>query len=375
MGLAAVSATSPMRVRRVRVVLTDSTVQYAVLGMDGLPISEVDEFLNVYLAGIGRSPNTVSSYASHLSLFFRWVAENGADWRSLGKAQWFTFLLDLQSGSLRSLTNRGTERPVKKRGRSTAKAIRAAVITFLGYHADRLHSSGEARAAARFHANSRKQIGSAPARSIEVGFRGEGPKTPAIINFEGDLERLLAASNRHRDALLLLAMYDGGLRISQALGLKHEDVDFARKSIRIVRRLENENGALSKQRQTFNLDMPERFFDVYARVLVDEQLLLNIDSSFVFVNLSSTRLGLPMQYRNAFDIVKSIGSRSGITLTPHVLRHTHGTALARAGWSAPQIAKRLGQSSASSADVYIHLAEEDISSRYAATSFAQKERR
>lgn len=121
--------------------------------------------------------------------------------------------------------------------------------------------------------------------------------------------------------------------------------------------------------------MPERFFDEYARVLVDEQLLLGIDSSFVFVNLSSTRLGLPMQYRNAFDIVKSIGSRSGITLTPHVLRHTHGTALARAGWSAPQIAKRLGQSSPSSADVYIHLAEEDISSRYAATSFAQKERR
>jgi site-specific recombinase XerD len=357
------------------VVLPDSTVQFVVLGVDGLPISEVDEFLNVYLAGIGRSPNTVSSYASHLSLFFRWVAENGADWRSLGKAQWFTFLLDLQSGSLRSLTNRGTERPVKKRGRSTAKAIRAAVITFLGYHADRLHSPGEARAAARFHVDSRKQIGSAAARSIEVGFRGEGPKTPAIVNFEVDLERLLAASNRHRDALLLLAMYDGGLRISQALGLKHEDVDFARKSIRIVRRLENENGALSKQRQTFNLDMPERFFDEYARVLVDEQLLLGIDSSFVFVNLSSTRLGLPMQYRNAFDIVKSIGSRSGITLTPHVLRHTHGTALARAGWSAPQIAKRLGQSSPSSADVYIHLAEEDISSRYAATSFAQKERR
>ncbi|ORA58466.1 tyrosine-type recombinase/integrase [Mycobacteroides franklinii] len=43
-------------------------------------------------------------------------------------------------------------------------------------------------------------------------------------------------------------------------------------------------------------------------------------------------------------------------LHPHTLRPTHATALAKAGWTAPEIAARLGQSHASSADVYIHLA-------------------
>jgi integrase/recombinase XerD len=56
-----------------------------------------------------------------------------------------------------------------------------------------------------------------------------------------------------------------------------------------------------------------------------------------------------------------------VDLTPHVLRHTHGTDLARHSWTAPLIAKRLGQSNASSADVYIHLADSDITAKYRET--------
>lgn len=44
-------------------------------------------------------------------------------------------------------------------------------------------------------------------------------------------------------------------------------------------------------------------------------------------------------------------------------RHTHATALARAGWTAPEIAARLGQSHPASADVYIHLASDDLTER------------
>jgi integrase/recombinase XerD len=51
-----------------------------------------------------------------------------------------------------------------------------------------------------------------------------------------------------------------------------------------------------------------------------------------------------------------------------MLRHTHGTALAKAGWTTAEIAARLGQSFASSADVYIHLASEDLAMKLAATS-------
>jgi integrase len=50
-----------------------------------------------------------------------------------------------------------------------------------------------------------------------------------------------------------------------------------------------------------------------------------------------------------------------------MLRHTHATALAKAGWTAAEIAARLGHEHASSADVYIHLATSDLDDRLAQT--------
>ena len=50
-------------------------------------------------------------------------------------------------------------------------------------------------------------------------------------------------------------------------------------------------------------------------------------------------------------------------MTPHMLRHTHATALAKQGWTSAEIAARLGQAFSGSADVYIHLATSDIEAR------------
>ena len=124
-------------------------------------------------------------------------------------------------------------------------------------------------------------------------------------------------------------MYDGGLRIGQALGLRHEDLDIARKRLTVIRREDNVNGMLSKQRATFSVDMPDRFFAFYGQSLVEEQLALGIDSDYVFVALAPRFRGRPMTYDNAVRRIKSIGRRVGIKMTPHTLRHTHGTDLAR----------------------------------------------
>ena len=40
---------------------------------------EVEQFLH-WLRAIGRSQNTVRSYARHLSLFYRWLGARGIDW-------------------------------------------------------------------------------------------------------------------------------------------------------------------------------------------------------------------------------------------------------------------------------------------------------
>lgn len=373
-----------VNVRAVRVDLPSGQRTWTVVDDAGRAIEVAETFLGTYLAATDASPSTVESYARHLALFFRWLEQRGAEWETLSFDGLCMFVNDLRDGTLRSLSRLGTYRDPSPRSRGTVEAVLAAVYGFLYYW--KLEGRGprdlqlyqEARTAGRpshsflAHIESRRV-------NYERRLKVRGPKAPrpAVVNFEADFTRLCDAAQTARDRALLSAMYDGGLRISQALGLHHGDLDIARKRVTIVRRTDNANGALSKQRDTFTVDMPSRFFEYYADSLVDEQLARGIDSEYVFVNLQEATLGRPMSYSNARQVVQSIGRRAGLDLTPHVLRHTHGTALAREGWTAPQIAARLGQSVASSADVYVHLAEEDITAKYRSTfpteaSFARR---
>lgn len=365
-------------VRSVRVTLPNGRETHTVVSHLGLPIPEVDTFLNVYLYATGMSPSTIRSYSNHLALFFRWLHIRGVDWEQLDFEGFCMFASDLRDGTLPSLRRVGVYRPNEPRERSTCEAVVAGIHSFFNYW--RLENRGPAdlRLYRDDAWNSKRKysflghVESHLTQGRRLRFRG--PKSGPIktIRFEDDFAQLVQNANSSRDKLLLSAMYDGGLRISQAIGLHHEDILIAEKRIVVTRRITNANRALSKQRDTFAVDMPPRFFSYYAASLVNEQLALGIDSDYVFVNLRTTDRGRAMSSGNARDIIESIGKRAGVALTPHSLRHTHGTALAKAGWTAPQIAARLGQSASSSADVYIHLAEEDIAAKYAETKMSKE---
>lgn len=145
------------------------------------------------------------------------------------------FAQDLADGTLRSLKRVGEYRPPAPRSRSTREAVLAAVHSFLTYwrlegrgpQELRLFRNGGAgkRSAYSFlaHLNGHR---SHIERRLKV--RGPKAKPPKIVNFETDFIRHIQAANSARDRLLLSAMFDGGLRISQCLGIFHEDLDIAR---------------------------------------------------------------------------------------------------------------------------------------------------
>jgi integrase/recombinase XerD len=335
---------------------------WTVVDQDGLPIAEVEQFLH-WLRAVGRSRNTVRSYAQHLCLFYRWLAARGIAWDAVA----FDALCDFVGVLSVGLP------PLQRRdGRSSAtvKAVCAAVREFYEFH--RVEGRGPAglvltrnpsRLPRRSHSFLAHVEQRQPSEVSRLTRPGKAPvETVQVIDFDADFRQLLAAASTDRDRLLLSALYDLGLRVGQALGLRHGDLDPMRRRVQICRREDNENGALSKQRAQFTVDAPKRFFDLYAAYLLGE--IAHVDSDYVFVNLSRPPVGGPLSYSNAYQLVERIGAAAGIEeLHPHMLRHTHATALARAGWTAPEIAARLGHSHASSADVYIHLASDDLAER------------
>jgi integrase len=356
-------------VRAERVKLPTGLSTWTVVGSDHLPIPEVDEWLD-YLRGQGQSPNTVASYASHVGLLLRWLGLRSSSWETLTFPELSLFLADLADGSI-PLRGR---RPAMPRRPTTSKAVMAGITSFLEYW--RLEDRGpadlrlfrEARHTSRRTDHVLSHIEHKRQRyESRVSIRGGNTRPPiVIINFETDFKKLLAAAHTARDKLLLSLLYDGGLRIGQSTGLRHSDLDPATLQVTVERRTDNVNEALSKQRSTFVVQLPRRTFTLYSKYLIEEQLATGIESDYVLTNLRPP-IGRPIGVDNARKLVEQIGRRAGVKLTPHTLRHTHATLLAKLGWTAPEIAARLGHSVASSADVYIHLASTDLEDKLKVT--------
>lgn len=360
------------RPRAERVILPSGLASWTVVDGRGLPVEPVEAYLH-WLRATGRSSNTVRAYARHLSLLFRWLDAHRVAWERLTFEQVCAFVLDLTRGTPPLVTRGGGPR-----AGATVSAAMSAVSEFLDYHrlegrgpTDlRLHREAASSARTRTHFLRHVEERLRPARQRRIR-----PRIPTarerieVIGFEDEFARLLDAAGSFRDRLLLSALYDLGLRVGQALGLRHGDLDIPRRRVTVERREDNPNGALSKQRATFAVTAPPRFFELYSRYLLDELLPAGIDVDHLLVNLHREPLGRPMTYGNARDVVARAGRVVGRSeLTPHVLRHTHATALARAGWTAAEIAARLGHSSSASCDVYVHLATEDIDRKLAETA-------
>jgi site-specific recombinase XerD len=349
----------------------NGTTTWTVVDSAGLPISAVDDYLH-WLRATNKSSNTVLSYARHLSLLFRWLDALDLAWERVTFEQLCDFLLTAKAATppLQQVGRRNG------RGPSTLKAIAAAVREFYEYQQLEGRGPADLRLSMQVAHSSRTShhfLAHVEARHDVTVNRltprfAAAPDVLRFINFETDFSRLLSNALTARDALLLSVLYDCGLRIGGALGLRHGDLDPMRQRIRVERR-ENLNGSLSKRRETFEVNAPTRTFDLYAHYLLDELEPAGVDSDYLFVNLRpGTHFGRPCSASNVRQVVGGIGTRAGISgLQPHMLRHTHGTALAKAGWTNAEIAARLGHRHASSADTYIHLAADHLNAKIAAT--------
>ncbi|WP_214840759.1 tyrosine-type recombinase/integrase [Arthrobacter sp. ISL-72] len=155
-----------------------------------------------------------------------------------------------------------------------------------------------------------------------------------------------------RDRLLFALLTGSGMRIGEALGLRHEDVDAAEGIVK-VRSRPNANKARAK---TGDRDIPIEpgLVRLFADYLFDEYGTLDCD--YVFVNLWSQPVGHPMSYPAVLDLVSRLRARTGFHFSPHQFRHTYATELLRRNVPAEVVQKLLGHSSvATTIDTYSHL--------------------
>lgn len=348
------------RVRVQRVVMPSGIESSTVLTGGGLIVEPVDRFL-AHLTAIDRSPNTVRAYAHDLRDYFQFLEHGELHWdrvvlEDLGRfITWLRLPVEARDGRVAMLPWVDPNLSAKSINRKLS-----ALASFYEFH--QRHGVGLGELLTRWRPGRRggswqpflAHLGARPERHRTISLRAE--RRPPRELSQAEMATLIDACGRLRDRFLLSLLRDTGLRIGEALGLRHEDLD-ARRRVVAVRPRTNANRARAK---TWSREVPADagVFRVYSDYLHEEYGLLDCD--YVFVNLWGAPVGAPMTYASVDRLVRRLRTHTGITFSPHMFRHSYATGLLRRGVSPEIVAKLLGHSSISvTVDTYSHLGIED----------------
>ena len=137
-----------------------------------------------------------------------------------------------------------------------------------------------------------------------------------------------------RDMTLLLLLYGGGLRVSEACNLKWKQVDFSKGVLKI-------KGKGGKWRLC----------------AVPNTVLKHLKTYPPRLRQSGRVFNPPLSSRKAYNRVRYWGEKAGLNkvLSPHVLRHSFATHLLNSGSDLRSIQELLGHKSLASTQKYTHL--------------------
>ena len=189
----------------------------------------------------------------------------------------------------------------------------------------------------------------------------ESPKLrkalPQVLTYE-EVQKLLDVDlidhYSYRNKAMLELMYATGLRVSELVNLKVNDIDLEMDLVRTM-------GKGSKERI---IPLGE-----YAAIYVKEYLyhhrnalLKKQNTDYLFLNNRGTRYSRQSFYK----LVKELAIKKGIQteFSPHTLRHSFATHLLDRGADIVSIKEMLGHSSLSTTQIYTHISNQRQKEEY-----------
>jgi len=277
----------------------------------------IDQFLDAVWVEQGLSENTLSAYGSDLRIFAKWLA---------GKS-----MLEVDGAELSSFL---ASRYKEGIGNRSSARILSSLRRFYAYY---------------IRENNIKVDPTALIESPHIG-----QPLPASLS-EQDVELLLDAPEvtnalGFRDRAMLEMLYATGLRVSELVNLKFEQISFRQGVVRII-------GKGNKERLVpvgeEAMSWLENYMGQARKTILGER-----QCDYLFV---TSRAG--SMTRQAFwHIIKRHAKKAGINkeLSPHTLRHAFATHLLNHGADLRVVQLLLGHSDLSTTQIYTHIARERL---------------
>lgn len=162
-----------------------------------------------------------------------------------------------------------------------------------------------------------------------------------------------------RDRALLETLYATGIRVSELINLKFNDLHEELKLIKVF-------GKGSKERLIPISEVALSWIESYKEKVRDPLILkVGQNSDFIFLNSRGTAL----TRQAVWQIIKKYCNMAGIqkNVTPHTLRHTFATHLLENGADLRVVQEILGHSDISTTQIYTNLSQKHILQVYAKT--------
>lgn len=178
----------------------------------------------------------------------------------------------------------------------------------------------------------------------------EIPRTVEVeANFLDEEEQfaLIKSARNLRDKALIMTILSSGLRASEILNLKSDDL--YRRSLIVSR------GKGGKPRVTFIDPLTEKSIREYHHKR-------EVDSVFVFTN----SFGKPLSRQYLSRMISETALRAGIKkrVSAHTLRHSFATNMLRKGARIEDVQPLMGHSNISTTRLYMHFTNEYLRERY-----------
>ena len=292
--------------RAQRVVMPDSAESWTLLDDDGNVVAPVEAYM-AHAQAMGRSPTTARTYAISLKLWFEFLAQVEVAWDEARAEHVSRFVAWLRAPAANVLVLEGGS---ARRSPATVNKHLAALFSFYDYHA----RNGVALAQALVQWRRSARGGYKPFLHHVVGgrpvatrpFRLRQPRQLPRTLSEAQVLALVEACEHLRDRFLLCLLAETGMRVGQALGLRHCDFVSHRREVLIVPRPDNANGARAKTIETAIIPVSAGLARLYSVYMFDEYG--ELDSDYVFVNLFAAPYGAPLRYQAVHKLVGRLGA-------------------------------------------------------------------
>ena len=280
----------------------------------------VREYLSYLRVEKGLAKNSLAAYERDLVKLNAWVDKNGLDLVNLTRHDLREWLIDLGRSKLQD---------------NSKRRLVSALRGFYKF----LMIDGH--------------IKNNPAENLDLPQKGR--YLPKFLN-QSEMDMLLATPDVStesglRDRALIELMYACGLRVSEAVDVKMQDIDLEAGIITTT----------GKGNKTRRVPVGSSAVEWLRSYLALRRKKENIEISNLFV----TSAGAPLDRKIIYSLVRDYGRKAGLAdISPHTLRHSFATHLVQNRADIRSVQQMLGHADISTTQIYTHMTDAHLRDSY-----------